>query len=49
VFERASSQSRGLLAALGSAAKGRPLGATILVSGINKTLSASSTFGDFYR
>ncbi|CAL8464154.1 g3689 [Coccomyxa elongata] len=38
-----------LLGEAGSAAKGRPLGATIHVSGINKTVSASSTFGDFYR
>lgn len=28
---------------------GRPLGAMIHVAGINKTISASSTFGDFYR
>ncbi len=38
-----------LLGAEGTAANGRPLGATIHVSGIHKTISASSTFGDFYR
>ncbi len=33
----------------GAAEKGRPLGAVIHVEGIDKTMSASSTFGDFYR
>ncbi|EIE24879.1 hypothetical protein COCSUDRAFT_14223 [Coccomyxa subellipsoidea C-169] len=33
----------------GAAGKGRPLGAVIHVEGIDKTMSASSTFGDFYR
>jgi hypothetical protein len=37
------------LAAGASATKGRPLGATIHVHGINKTKSASPLFGDFYR
>ena len=48
VRERPASQARSMLAA-SSAAKGRPLGASIIVNGINKTMSASSTFGDFYR
>lgn len=48
VREADAKQGR-LLGVEGSATKGRPLGATIHVSGINKTVSASSTFGDFYR
>ena len=48
VRERPANRYRHMLAA-SSAAKGRPLGASITVSGINKTMSASSTFGDFYR
>lgn len=38
-----------LLGEGGAPGKGRPLGATIHVSGIDKTMSASSTYGDYYR
>lgn len=49
VRERGQGAAVRSLDAVGSAAKGRPLGATIHVQGISKTMSASSLFGDFYR
>ncbi|KAK9918404.1 hypothetical protein WJX75_003872 [Coccomyxa subellipsoidea] len=48
-FVRERGASGRLLGEGGAPGKGRPLGATIHVSGIDKTMSASSTYGDFYR
>lgn len=41
--------SRQLRDSKSSAAEGRPLGAMIHVLGINRSISASAVFGDFYR
>lgn len=48
-FVRERGASGRLLGEGGAPGKGRPLGATIHVFGIDKTMSASSTYGDFYR
>ena len=45
----APAQRRHLREAPSSGGEGRPLGATVDVMGIDRTISASAEFGDFYR
>ena len=45
----APAQRRYLREAPPSGGDGRPLGAMVNVMGINRTISASAEFGDFYR